>query len=118
MSKLIEIQNQIQKLQQQEIEIRTKEFDSTVQDILAKMASFGITVKDLQLKHKPKRRKGIKNMPTPGKVVRARQNKIAGKKVAPKYRGPNGETWSGRGLAPRWLSMLTASGKSKADFAV
>lgn len=23
--------------------------------------------------------------------------------VAAKYRGPNGETWSGRGRAPRWL---------------
>ena len=39
--------------------------------------------------------------------------------VAAKYRNPNGpETWSGRGLAPRWLATLIASGKSKEDFAI
>jgi DNA-binding protein H-NS len=27
-------------------------------------------------------------------------------KVAPKYRGPNGETWTGRGRAPLWLTAL------------
>lgn len=28
---------------------------------------------------------------------------LAGKKIPPKYRGPNGETWSGRGVHPRWM---------------
>src|SRR5687767_12889708 len=26
-----------------------------------------------------------------------------GRKVAPKYRGPKGELWSGRGMKPRWM---------------
>jgi DNA-binding protein H-NS len=38
--------------------------------------------------------------------------------VAPKFRGPNGETWSGRGLMPRWLSALVAQGRNKAEFAI
>jgi DNA-binding protein H-NS len=30
--------------------------------------------------------------------------KITGNKVAPKYRNPaNGETWTGRGKAPKWI---------------
>ena len=35
-----------------------------------------------------------------------------------KYRGPNGEEWSGRGLTPRWLSTLIADGHTKEEFAV
>jgi DNA-binding protein H-NS len=42
-----------------------------------------------------------------------------GKKVAPKYRNKGtGETWSGRGLQPRWLKAALASGKKLTDFAV
>jgi DNA-binding protein H-NS len=29
-----------------------------------------------------------------------------GIKVPPKYRGPNGEEWAGRGARPRWLTAL------------
>ena len=35
------------------------------------------------------------------------------KPVAPKYRGPNGETWSGRGRPPAWLG--TSRDKFKID---
>lgn len=35
-----------------------------------------------------------------------------------KYRGPNGEEWSGRGLQPRWLSALIAAGHAKEEFTV
>ena len=48
MTNLMDIQSQIHKLQKQEAEIKAKEFDKTVQDILAKMQAFGITLKDLQ----------------------------------------------------------------------
>jgi len=41
-----------------------------------------------------------------------------GGKVAPKYRGPNGETWSGRGLKPRWLSEALQSGARAEDFLI
>ena len=40
-------------------------------------------------------------------------------KVAAKYRNSaTGETWSGRGLQPRWLKAALATGKKLADFAV
>lgn len=42
-----------------------------------------------------------------------------GKKVAAKYRDPaSGQTWSGRGLKPKWLQAALASGKSLSDFAL
>ena len=49
MSNLIDIQSQIEKLQKQASEIRTREFDRTVQEIVAKMQAFGITARDLDL---------------------------------------------------------------------
>jgi DNA-binding protein H-NS len=36
---------------------------------------------------------------------------LKGKKIAPKFRGPNGETWAGRGMQPKWLSALIKKGR-------
>jgi DNA-binding protein H-NS len=36
----------------------------------------------------------------------------------PKYKGPNGELWSGKGPAPKWMKPLLAKGKTKADFLI
>ena len=102
MNNLIEIQNQIEALQKQAADIRAKEFDKTVQEILDKMTAFGITLKDLDS--------------SKGRTRKA--STTAAKPAAAKYRGPNGETWSGRGLTPRWLVALTAQGQSKEDFAI
>lgn len=38
--------------------------------------------------------------------------------IAAKYRGPNGETWSGRGRAPKWLEALEAQGRLRAEFSI
>ncbi len=122
MNNLVDIQSQIDKLQKQASEIRVREFDKTVQDILAKMNAFGITVKDLQSKRgaKPSRKGAsvkLAKAASKGSGKRA-PSKSAGTVVPPKFRGPNGETWTGRGLMPRWLSALVASGKTKEQFAI
>lgn len=39
-------------------------------------------------------------------------------KVPPKYRGPGGETWAGRGATPRWLAALLKEGHSIEEFAI
>jgi DNA-binding protein H-NS len=36
----------------------------------------------------------------------------------PKYRGPNGELWSGKGPSPKWMKPLLVKGKTKADFLI
>ena len=38
--------------------------------------------------------------------------------IAPKYRGPKGETWAGRGLRPRWLTALVKQGHTIEQFSV
>lgn len=43
---------------------------------------------------------------------------LAGKKVVPKYRGPNGEAWAGRGLTPRWLAELESKGESREQYLI
>src|SRR4051794_21183524 len=39
-----------------------------------------------------------------------------GYKFAVRYRGPNGELWSGHGSTPRWMRPLLHNGKKKSDF--
>ena len=103
MSNLIDIQNQIAILQKQEQEIKASQFNQTVQEIKEKMTAFGITVADLEDGR--------------GRLRKAGPTKSANPAPA-KYRGPNGETWSGRGLMPRWLAALVAGGESKEAFAI
>lgn len=119
MTNLIDLQSQIEKLQKQASEIKAKEFNATVQDILAKMQAFGITVKDLQTA-KPKTSKGKPGRPAAtGKAPKVtKKAKKSGTPVAAKYRGPNGESWSGRGLTPKWLATLVAQGQAKEAFLI
>lgn len=113
MNNLVDIQSQIEKLQKQADEIKTREYDKTIREILQKMQAFGISIKDLQAASATGRGSAK------GSARRAaRKSARPTASVAPKYRGPNGETWSGRGLTPRWLASLLTEGKKKEDFAV
>ena len=47
-----------------------------------------------------------------------RASALRGVKVAPKYRGPGGETWAGRGATPRWLAALLKEGHSIEEFSI
>ena len=74
-----------------------------IEKIKALMEESGITFADLS------GRKGAGQMKTATR---------GGNKVAPKYRDESGNSWSGRGLAPRWLKAAMAQGKKREDFAV
>lgn len=97
MATYLELKAKAEKLLQEAEELRQKELAEVIQEIKAKMEQYGITVADL------------------GGTVKTKAK--AGKKigaVAPKYRNPEtGDTWSGRGRAPKWLE-----GKNKDDFAI
>lgn len=47
-----------------------------------------------------------------------RVSAMRGKTVPPKYRGPGGETWAGRGATPRWLAALIKEGHSVEEFLI
>ena len=52
------------------------------------------------------------------RVVRGAGSVLKGRKVPPKYRGPSGETWAGRGARPRWLVAAIKGGKKLDDFLI
>ena len=52
------------------------------------------------------------------RIVRGRRSVLKGRKVPPKYRGPKGETWAGRGARPRWLVAAIKEGKKLDDFLI
>ena len=91
MSNLIDIQTQIETLQKQANEIRSREFDKTVMEIRSTMQAFGITLKNLQL---DKKRDGaIKKIETRSakkrivNVANKKELDIAGVKVGMKVIG-------------------------------
>ena len=52
------------------------------------------------------------------RIVRGGGSALKGRKVPPKYRGPSGETWAGRGGRPRWLVAAIKGGKKLDDFLI
>jgi DNA-binding protein H-NS len=82
------------------------ERSGVINQIKAMMAEHDISVGDLGGKvGRPPKVAGAPTAPT--------------RKVAAKYRDPStGETWSGRGLKPKWLAAALESGRTLADFAV
>ncbi len=72
-----------------------------VAKVRALMAEFGLTTADL------------------GGKASSRQASGKSGKVAVKYRNAaTGDTWSGRGLQPKWLKAALAAGRKIEDFSV
>ncbi len=102
MPKLTELLAQKASLEQQIADAQRQERAGAIAQIKALMAEHGLTAADLS-----------------GRGGKAGGSSGGGKKVAAKYRNKaSGETWSGRGLQPRWLKAALASGKKIDDFAV
>jgi DNA-binding protein H-NS len=57
--------------------------------------------------------RGVARLNVPG-----RRGSMKGIKVKPKYRGPKGETWAGRGLRPGWLVALIKGGHKLEEYAI
>jgi DNA-binding protein H-NS len=134
MKSLVQLQSEIQSLQQQAADLRTREFDRTITEIVAQMAAFGITLGQIKdaMKRAPVKgargRKG-KRAAKPGRPkakgakagvkAKGKPAKTGTRKPAAiKFRGPNGEAWSGRGKTPTWLKGQIAAGKTANDFRV
>jgi len=98
MPKLTDLLAQKASLEKQIADAQREERQAAISQVKSLMAEHGLTMADLDSRSK---------------------TKSAGGKVAPKYRNKaTGETWSGRGLQPRWLKAALASGKKMADFAL
>src|SRR5262245_9322539 len=60
----------------------------------------------------------LKRLDGGARAARQGRSRLKGTKVAPKYRGPSGETWAGRGARPRWLVAAVKGGKKIDDFLI
>lgn len=79
-----------------------EERSAAIAKVKSLMAEFGLTAADIA-----------------GKSITPRGPKVGGSKVAAKYRNAaTGETWSGRGLQPKWLKAALAAGRKLEDFTI
>ena len=76
-----------------------------------------LTEKTAQLRKQLASLTGYNDAPKRGRPA-GKKSTLKGKKVAPKYRGPNGETWAGRGAQPVWLRELIKKGRKLESFSV
>ncbi|HEX5357677.1 MAG TPA: H-NS histone family protein [Aquabacterium sp.] len=98
------LEKQAADLEKQLQDARRAERAGVIAQIKSLLAEHGLTVADLGLKA---------GKPATGGSA------SAGRKVAPKYRNAQtGETWTGRGLQPKWVQAAIASGKKLEDFAI
>ena len=99
--------------QRSELEEKIKALTQTqrteaIAQVRALMEENGLSLADLGSKARADE-KGKAKLPQTPKTAQ---------KVAAKYRDGAGNTWSGRGLQPRWLRAAIEAGKKIEDFAI
>jgi DNA-binding protein H-NS len=77
-------------------------------------------VDEMLVEHRAKLIEQLESIAVVGgtRVVRGGESALKGRKVPPKYRGPSGETWAGRGAKPRWLVDAIKGGRKLDDFLI
>ena len=53
-----------------------------------------------------------------GRIAVYGRKSLKGRKVPPKYRDRAGNTWSGRGAQPRWMTAAIKAGAKRDDFLI
>jgi DNA-binding protein H-NS len=102
MPTLQELLSQKAELEKQILETQRAERAEAIAKIKSLMAEYGLTLADLSARAAP-----------------APKSATSGRKAAVKYRNAaTGDTWSGRGLQPKWLRAELATGRQLSDFAV
>ncbi|MGV3572029.1 MAG: H-NS family nucleoid-associated regulatory protein [Ramlibacter sp.] len=103
MATYLELKEQAEKLLAEAEKMREKEIADTISDIKEKIRAYGLTAEDLGLAR--------------GAAVRGTRAKSA--PAAAKYRGPNGESWSGgRGRKPQWVTEALKQGRKLEEFEI
>lgn len=101
MASLQELLAKKEALEREIEQTKKQERSEAVAKVRSLMSEYGLSVSDLSSKGAAKSGPG------------------AGGKVPAKFRNTaTGETWSGRGLQPKWLKAALAAGKSLNDFTV
>lgn len=108
------IEKEIGKLQKRAEALHTRRRKPVITSIVNSMREYNISIEELTSALNATKTPGKARKPAAGKTTTA-----AKRPVAPKYRHPeSGETWSGRGKAPRWLAAAEASGQARESFLI
>lgn len=100
-----DLMNEIQRLQAQAVSLRQQEVKTAIENIQSTIKEYNLSQKEVF-------------------GTKVRKGKAAGatgqKKERPaKFKDPeSGQTWSGRGRMPKWISEAVKQGKSKEEFAI
>ena len=104
MSSLQDLLAQRAEIEKKIADVQREERTTAINKVRAMMAEFGLTAADIAGKAPTARAAGA--------------SKPTGK-VAAKYRNAaTGESWTGRGLQPKWLRAALAAGRKIGDFAL
>jgi DNA-binding protein H-NS len=100
----LELKEQAEKLMAEAERLREQEIADAIADIKRKIELYGLTAADI----------GLAKSAGPGALGRGKSVK-----AVVKYRGPEGQTWSGgRGRKPQWVVEALRQGRSLEEFAV
>lgn len=103
MSTYLELKEQAEELMRKAEEIRKKEVVEVIADIKDKIIKYKITAADL----------GFTEAAGSGKEGDKNRSQLP-----PKFKGPNGEYWSGRGRMPNWVKEIKENGGNLEDYAI
>ncbi|WP_454688194.1 H-NS histone family protein [Achromobacter aloeverae] len=110
------IETEIQRLQQRADALRQKRRKPVIDSIIRSMREFEITPADIAAAFGAS---GSGRSRGRGPASPAAAGVGGRRSPAPKYRHPDtGETWSGRGRAPRWLMAAEQSGATREQFLI
>jgi DNA-binding protein H-NS len=107
---LAQIQKQIDDLQSKAAAIRSREAVGVIARIREAIAQYGITPDEL-FGSAPRKTRGPGRKSAATKPAKKTKRAASGARQA-KYRDENGNTWSGRGRRPVWLTEALANGKT------
>ena len=106
MNELVKLRQQIADMEKQAADLQKKTRPAVLAELREQMAAYGITAEELS---------------RPAAKPKAASLSKGKKPAVPsptKYRGPQGQAWSGRGNTPRWLNDLLVDGKTREDFLI
>jgi DNA-binding protein H-NS len=108
-AQIAKLKKQLDALLKKENALKSKTHEKTLAQIVKLAKDNSITAKDIEAAMGSTNAKKAAK----AKAVGAKKSALKGAKVAPKYRNPSNQeqTWSGRGVTPKWVADLKAEGK-------
>jgi DNA-binding protein H-NS len=107
-AQIVKLMKQLEALKKKESAVTSKKQEKALAQIVKLAKDNAISAKDIEAAMGSTKAKIAKKAKTT-----AKKSTLKGAKVAPKYRNPSNheQTWSGRGVTPKWVADLKIEGK-------